>query len=87
MLGGDHPSGEDRMLKLLRVLALGLLGPTSDRLTIVTAAAAFFFLTMSLGLALAWQSWRSMQSQESGSFRVKRLWLWGLVYVLALVIG
>ena len=66
---------------------VGLLGPAGDQLTMVTAAAAFLFLTVSLGAALAWQSWRSMQGQESGPFRVKWLWLWGLLYVLALVLG
>jgi len=66
---------------------VGLLGPAGDQLTMVTAAAAFLFLTVSLGAALAWQSWRSMQGQESGPFQVKRLWLWGLLYVLALVLG
>jgi RsiW-degrading membrane proteinase PrsW (M82 family) len=68
-------------------LLFSLLGPGADLLSLVTFSISLLALTTALGLALAWQSWQSIQGRPTGFLQVKRIWLWILVYVLALAAG
>jgi len=65
----------------------GLLGPRRDRLVTITLWISLLTLTVGLGLALAWHGWRSLQGRESAPFQPRRLWPWGLLYLLALPAG
>lgn len=68
-------------------IVVGLLSPPAERLMVVLFSASFLALATGLGLAMAWQSWQAIQGRGSGPFRLGRLWLWVLVYVLSLVSG
>ncbi len=68
-------------------IAVGLIGGGSDTLTLVTSSASILGLTTGLGAASAWHAWRAMQGRPSAAFRPKRVWLLGVIFVLALILG
>ncbi len=65
----------------------GLVGPPADRLLTVTLGASFLILAVGLGLMLAWHAWQSLQGRASAPFRPRRIWVWGVLYPLVLLIG
>jgi RsiW-degrading membrane proteinase PrsW (M82 family) len=86
------------LVAALGIVAAGLLGcggavlyallePGSDQVQIITLGISLLALTLVLGPALAWQSWQSIQGRESGRFRISRIWLLAVGYILALVAG
>ncbi len=86
------------LIGALCIVAVGLLGsgagllvsvldPSGDVLPMVTFSVSFLALTVILGLALVWQSWQSIRGRGSGRFQVRRIWLWVLLYLLAVFAG
>lgn len=82
----------------LCIVALGLLGgvlgllagfvdPSGDLVTATTVSVSFIALTVGLGLSLAWHAWRSIGSYPASPFRPRRVWRWGLLFLLSVLGG
>lgn len=59
----------------------------SSRLLMLTASISFMALTMGFGSMLAWQAFQSIQCRRSRVFKPRHSWLWGLVFVLVILLG
>lgn len=68
-------------------IAMGLMSGGPEELTLVTFSASILGLTTGLGAASAWHAWRATQGRPSTAFRPKRVWLLGVAFVLALILG
>jgi hypothetical protein len=75
----------------LLVGGLGLLSvlidPSGQALAMATASVSFLALAVGLGLSLAWQAGQAIAGRQSGRFRPRRIWIWLLLFVAALVLG
>lgn len=68
-------------------LALGLLGPGSERLASMTVSVSVLALTAGLGLPLAWQAWQAIQGRPSATFQPWRPWPLLAAFLLAVAAG
>jgi hypothetical protein len=66
---------------------VALVSLPGDRLSMVTASVSFLILSVGLGSLLAWQAGKAAAGHLSGQFRPRRIWVWILVFVAALVLG
>jgi hypothetical protein len=86
------------LLGALCIVALGLLvstlgivatllDPGDDLLAMAALSASFLALTVGLGLALAWQAWQAIQGRPSRPFQPRHVWVLGLLFLLAVLVG
>lgn len=66
---------------------LGLSNNEAEPLVMVTFGMSLLTVMVGLGLILAWHAWRAIQGYPSSIFRPRRIGLWGLAFVLAVLLG
>lgn len=84
------------LIGALSLIAMGLLAGgtgflvsllgTGDQLMLSTASVSFLALTVGLGSALAWQAWQSIQGRGSRWFLPRFVGIWGLFFLLAVIL-
>ncbi|MCL7454138.1 MAG: PrsW family intramembrane metalloprotease, partial [Anaerolineae bacterium] len=68
-------------------IILGSSGDPTAELTMITTGSAILAAAAGLGLAVAWQAWRSIQGKGSALFRPRSGWLLVLAFLLAVAAG
>jgi hypothetical protein len=85
LIGGLSLAAMGVFVGSIGILA-SFLEPDSH-LLLITVSVSLLALTVGLGMALAWQAWRSIRGHSSGWFRPRLVGALGLTFPLALVLG
>lgn len=86
LIGGLSAAAIGTLIASLSVLT-SLLEGQGAPVTMVTFALSIVFVTVGLGLAVAWQSLQAIQGRPSRRFRPPRAWPLVVLFVLAVVAG
>jgi hypothetical protein len=99
--GGDRVVRVGRPLALSGGLGIAVIGllvgivgyglsfvlPEDERLLVPIASASACGLSLSVGGAMAWQAWQSIQGRPSRQFHPQRVWIGVALFFAALLIG